>query len=217
MATTAKKKKKSYTSKIAIGFIILAIVITLNKIYFYPEVSNTRKALSFASGICLIAAFFTIIPYRSIPYFFWDNKDYVPNKSLESLVLKIRFRAILFNNLSILIFLITIVVIITGFYLLANPLINDKSAPSETVSLTIRIGATVLIIFLVNVLFRVFKYLLRVAAFYNGRADGIEINKLFPKTDLETMMKTLSPDSFDISDLPDNSILQDVATKIKGS
>jgi hypothetical protein len=73
-----------------------------------------------------------------------------------------------------------------------------------------------LLIFLVGILFRAFKYLLRVAAFYNGRADGLEISRLIKDENLKDMMTTMSPDSFDISDLPESSMIQSLGGLVKG-
>jgi hypothetical protein len=168
------------------------------------------------SVLLLITGILLFIPFEYLPYFFWDNREYDANKTIEQLIRKLRLRATLFNNISIGVLVSNILIIIIGFYLLINPPL--KSASNQNLlatSLTIRIGASVLLIFLVNILFRVFKYTLRIAAFYHGKADAIEFNILKPEADLEKMMDLFTPDKYDISDLQQSSVSDNLIEMIK--
>src|SRR6185436_1384624 len=158
-----------------------------------------------------------IIPWNMLPLVIFDNREYDANKSIESIVQRIRLRAILFNNISVGIFFFTLIVILIGFYLLVFPPIEAATTDQRflSTSLTIRIGASVLLIFLVQILFRVFKYLLRVAAFYNAKADAIEFNKFKPELDIEKLMELFTPDKYDISDLPQTSVSDNLIELIK--
>jgi hypothetical protein len=73
-----------------------------------------------------------------------------------------------------------------------------------------------LLVFLVQILFRVFKYLLRVAAFYNARADAIEFDQLSTKLTLDKSMDLFTPDKYDISELENVSFLDSIGKTIKG-
>lgn len=193
----------------------LSVIVILTNHYFIkdPHLSNI---LSFASVILIIIGLILIIPFELIPLYFFDNREYDENKTVEELVKKIRFRACLFNNISIIIFFFTILVIFIGFYLLVfPPLDNTNNASILPTSLTVRIGASVLIIFLVQILFRVFKYLLRVASFYNAKADAIEFFKIKPDFELEKLMDLFTPDKYDISDLQQSSVSDNLIEMIK--
>ena len=116
------------------------------------------------------------------------------------------------------------IIIVTGFYLLVNPYpvektVDETKIPDQIIistSLTIRIGSSVLLIFLVGILFRVFKYLLRVAAFYNSKADALEFFIMHPKMELQKLMELFTPDKYDISDLEQTSIATNIADMVKG-
>ena len=209
--------EKFLKNKWLIGLILIAVylLMLLIKHSFFPDTQN--NVYSFVSNVLLILGILLFIPFDYIPYFFWDNREYEPNKTIEELIKKLRFRATLFNNVSIVVLLATIIVIMTGFYLLINPPLKNTTQQTQlATSLTIRIGASVLLIFLVQILFRVFKYTLRVAAFYHGKADAIEFNKLKPETDLEKYMDLFTPDKYDISDLQQSSTSDNLIEMIKG-
>jgi hypothetical protein len=132
------------------------------------------------------------------------------------IVNKLRLRGVLFNNLSVIIFFTTILVILGGFYLLIAP--PGNSTKELPVNLTIRISASLLLIFLVQVLFRVFKYLLRVAGFYNAKADAIEFNQFYkaenqPQPTLEKLMDLFTPSTYDMSDLPSDNLIETIKAK----
>ena len=203
-------------NKWLIGLILIAAYLLMRLIQYFFFVNSENNVYSFVSVLLLITGILLFIPFEYLPYFFWDNREYEANKTIDQLIRKLRFRATLFNNISIAVLLLNIVVIIAGFYLLINPPLRNTLYENQLViSLTIRIGASVLLIFLVHILFRVFKYTLRVAAFYHGKADAIEFNKLKPNTDLEKFMGLFTPDTYDITDLQQSSISDNLIEMIK--
>jgi len=204
--------------KKAIGIILIGLsMIAMLTNHFLISDSFLSNILSYLTALIVIAGLILVIPFKLIPLIIFDNREYDANKSIESLVKKIRLRAVLFNNISVAIFFFTILVILIGFYLLVFPPVEKLNNEDSylTSSLTIRIGASVLLIFLVQILFKVFKYLLRVAAFYNAKADGIEFNKLKPEIELEKLMELFTPDKYDISELQQSSVSDNLIEMIK--
>jgi len=194
-----------------LDFLLLLFYILVN--YYFIQNIVTSKILSFSTVLSITIALLLIIPFGLFSMFIFDPRDWAKNKSIEELVEKFRLRALLFNNISVIILVTTIIVIITGFYLLVNP--PTQNSTDISINLTIRIGASVLLIFLVQILFKVFKYLLRVAAFYNAKADAIEFNKMKPEIELEKLMELLTPEKYDITDLQQSSISDNIAEMIK--
>lgn len=208
--------EKFRKNKRLLGIILIAAYLLMLLISHYFFFNSQNNVYSFVSTLLLISGILLIIPFEYIPYFFYDNREYEANKTIEQLINKLRYRATLFNNISIAVLLLNIVVIIVGFYLLINPPLKNATDQNQlATSLTIRIGASVLLIFLVHILFRVFKYTLRVAAFYHAKADAIEFNKLKPETDLEKYMDLFTPDKYDITDLQQSSISDNLIEMIK--
>jgi hypothetical protein len=200
--------------KKTIGFALIGLALIIMLINHYFIIDNQQiKILSFSTIIAVIIGVILLIPFDLIPIFIFDNKEWEQNKTVEKLVEKLRLRAVLFNNISVIIFFVTIIVIITGFYLLIHP---PSTNNNTTISLTIRISASVLLIFLVQILFRVFKYLLRVAAFYNGKADALEFYKIKPELPLDKLMDLFTPDKYDITDLQQSSITDNLIEIAKG-
>jgi hypothetical protein len=210
--------------KSTIGSLLLlvAFIGLLTNHYLISDEFQT-KLVSFITAIGFVCGIFLIIPN-----FIFDPLEWEKNKSVEGFIYKFRLRAILFNNISVAIFLTILVVILIGFYLLVNPFPLEKS--SEQIkqltnidnavlssSLTIRISSSVLLIFLVGILFRVFKYLLRVAAFYHSKADALEFYKMNPETklELEKLLEIFTPEKYDISDLEQSSIATNIVDLIK--
>ncbi|MGV8880261.1 MAG: hypothetical protein ACOH2A_14670 [Sphingobacteriaceae bacterium] len=209
--------EKFSKNKRLIGLVLIAsyFMMLLIEHFFFNNLPN--NVYSFVATLLLIAGVLLFIPFEYLPYVFWDNREYEANKTVEQLIRKLRFRATLFNNISIAILILNIGVIIVGFYLLINPPLKHTVDQDQlATSLTIRIGASVLLVFLVHILFRVFKYTLRVAAFYHGKADAIEFNKLKPETDLEKFMDLFTPDKYDITDLQQSSVSDHLMDMIKG-
>jgi hypothetical protein len=201
-----------------IGLILIgisfAIALTVN--FFIPctqppDVASLHNILSFSALIIFISGILIIIPYHIIPRAIFDNEEQTPNITPKNLILKMRYRAILFNNISVIIFFFTLFVIIIGSYFLVSPT-KETSIP---VSITTKTSISFLLIFLAAMLFRVFKYLLRVAAFYNAKADAIEFFNMKPGSELEKLMELFTPDKYDISDLQQPT-LSEIITVLKG-
>lgn len=198
------------------GLFLIAIYLLMLLVHHFFFQNSENTVYAFITTLLLIAGSLLLIPFEYLPYFFWDNKEYESNKTIEQLIKKLRFRATLFNNISIAVLLSNIIVIISGFYLLINPPLKNATDQNQlAISLTIRIGASFLLIFLVHILFKVFKYVLRVAAFYHAKADAIELNKLMPDSDLEKFMDLFTPDKYDITDLQQSSISDNIVELIK--
>lgn len=202
-----QKVKKETTSKkhfdkkiIGLSFLGLAFLVFLITHYIIADFSLLNyfllaRALFFVIGLLLT------IPFEFIPFVFFDNREYDKNENIDQLVEKMRYRAVLFNNISILVFTFSIGVIITTFYLLTDH--NTKGSESENIA--VRISVSVLLIFLVQMLFKLFKYLLRVAAFYNGKADSIEYSNV-SKIPLDKVSDIFTPDKYDITDMEESTI-----------
>ena len=200
-----------------IGGILLAvalmIVIILNTLTFISK--TTTEFLTLGYRILALLGVFLLIPWKGLPYIIFDNKEYTPNTKNRELIEKMRFRALLLKNLSTVILLLSILVICIGFYILVYPnselietLFATKNSKEydflkeliwNTVSL--RLSVVFLLIFLVQVLFRVFRYLLRIAAYYDGLADSIELHLMNENTDLIKILEIFTPDEYDISEL----------------
>lgn len=207
--------------KIGIGLLAIAALAMLFRHYFSEDIGPhevSGKLLSLSIVVLIPLGMILAINFKWFTEILYDNREYDPNTKPEQLVSKIRLRAVLFNNIAIIIFLFTLIVIFISFFLLVNPLVPQANDSSSTAtSLTVRIGASVLLIFLVQILFKVFKYLLRVASFYNARADAIEFyNMTEPKVTLDKLMDMFTPDKYDISELQQLSVFDSFVNAMKG-
>jgi hypothetical protein len=199
-----------------LGLILITVSLLMWLLKEFSLAGLHNNIYSFGCSICLITGVLLVIPFENIQYYIWDNKDYELNADLEELISKLRYRATLYKNVSVGVLIVIILVIAVSFVLLIDPPTQGGSDQSQLISaLSIRIGASVLLIFLVHILFRVFKYILRVAAFYQGKADAIEFNKFRPDTDLTKFMDLFTPDKYDISDLNESSISDNLIDLIK--
>jgi hypothetical protein len=197
---------KKNMNRTVTGYVLfnLACVGLLVKYYFIKD-PGTGDLITFSSVIIIAGSLLLIFPFDQIIF---DNHEWHPNKAVPELIVKIRLRGVLFNNISVIIFIITVLIIIAGFYILIHPISDARKEPgTETNLITIRVSATTLLIFLVQVLFRVFKYLLRVAAFYNAKADALEVFALKSEIPLADLMTMFTPDKYDISDVTTPSFL----------
>lgn len=205
---------------IGLSLLLIAFIGLLTNHYFIND-EFFIKIVSFVTAIIFITGVFLIIPN-----FIFDPTEWEKNKKIEDIIFKFRIRAILFNNIAVAIFITILTVILIGFYLLINPFplvknteqlkqLTDKVIISS--GLTIRISSSVLLIFLVGILFRVFKYLIRVAAFYHSKADALEFHKMNPevKIELEKLVEIFTPEKYDISDLEQSSIAGNIVDIIK--
>jgi cell division protein FtsW (lipid II flippase) len=180
------------------SYLIFVLAIIFFLIYSYDKAQ--LKLFVYLSIISLITAILFFLP---ITNYIFDNEEYEPNEDIAAFIKKLRSRALLFNNLSVLVFIVTVFVIVCSFYLLIYSQTSsaaDATKPDYS-KLTSQIGSVIILIFLVQVLFRVFKYLLRVGAFYNGKADAIELFELNSKYDLDKLLDSFTPSNYDISDV----------------
>lgn len=198
------------------GLVLIVVFLVMWLVQEFSLAGVNNSAYSFGYTICLITGVLVTIPFENIQYYVWDNKDYELNNDLDELISKLRYRATLYKNVSIGVLIAILLVIALSFALLVDPPVKGGSEQSQLVAaLSIRIGASVLLIFLVHILFRVFKYILRVAAFYQGKADAIEFNKFKPHTDLIKVMDMFTPDKYDISDLNETFVNDNLINLIK--
>jgi hypothetical protein len=65
-------------------------------------------------------------------------------------------------------------------------------------TLSTRIGSVVLVLFLVQVLLRIFRYNTRLASYYQGRVDALEVYSMGEELKLDVLIPIFSPDSIDM-------------------
>ncbi|TQV82849.1 hypothetical protein [Aliikangiella coralliicola] len=70
---------------------------------------------------------------------------------------------------------------------------------SEISALSTRVGAVFMLLFLVQILVSLYKYSTRLAAFYDGRADALQLSKRIDNLTFEELVKLTSPDDLDYS------------------
>ena len=215
-----ENKKQPWLTKATryrVGLIILfGVTIYCLWNYYISEHSGGQKIWDNKSLFIIITSVLIACVFLfNFSGILFDPEEYKANKTVEAIVKKLRYRGVLFNNIAIILFLITIGVISLSFYLVAATHgIETKENLIDTV--TVRIGASVILIFLVQILFKVFKYLLRVAAFYNARADAIEFKNLNPNIELDKFMDLFTPDKYDISELEKVGLFDSVLDAFKG-
>lgn len=210
------KIKKNTKKKM--GFILLALAPFYYLVcsIFVEETFNIGKWQSITKFILffsVLVSYFLIFDFTQILF---DPNEQRENTTKKELVKKLRFRGILFNNIAIILFLFTFFIIIIGFYILIHPTEKIETDINWINNLTLRIGSSILLIFLVQIFFKVFKYILRVAAFYNARADAIEFVMIDNTKDLEKLMDQFTPDKYDISELDKIDLFGDLLNSVKG-
>lgn len=215
------KFSKDIRMKIGFWVLLTSLLLFLICFFFLEKNENEYKPIVqwnpwYLFIICISLTISASLIF-DISKILFDNEEYKANKSVPEMVKKIRYRGVLFNNIAIILFLITLTVIIMSFYLFfkTTPINNAENAWVESIS--VKLGASLLLIFLVQILFKVFKYLLRVAAFYNGRADAIEYQMNDPKNtlSLDKLMDVFTPKEYDISELEKMSILDSIGEVVK--
>lgn len=195
-----QEERKSIRKSRIIGYVISFVSVILFAIYL----SNESNILLYAAIVLFLVGILFMLP---INYYVFDVKDWEQTDSEEGVIKKLRLRALLFNNLAVLILIISISVIVFCFYQIAHPNVQyvDKTANATVNYLVLasQIGAVIVLIFLVQILFRVFKYLIRVGGFYNGKADALELSLANTEKnyDVYKLLETFTPQSYDISDV----------------
>lgn len=210
--TRINRLSKGEKWRFGIGIVLVPSAIILKLIdYHLLAVTPYKPYLNLFTWMFLLLGLGLLLSVLEFSEYIFDPKSYKANKQINEFIKSLRLRAILFNNLSIVIFLLIILVIATGFIVLLNPPTSgtETNAPVQ-VDLTVRISSSVLLIFLVQILFRVFKYLLRVAAFYNAKADALEFAEMKPLGDNEKLLSLFTPDQYDMSDVPSPTFIDNL-------
>jgi hypothetical protein len=65
-------------------------------------------------------------------------------------------------------------------------------------TLSTRIGVILIVLFLVQVFIRVFRYNTRLGAYYKARADALELSQIRPELSFDKIINLVSPDNIDI-------------------
>ncbi len=213
-----KPERDKNETKIKIGYYCFRVwLLVLTYIYFFIEHRESMTKWSSNSQFWLLIGMFIwialLFDFKQILY---DNQEYIQNKNPQELTEKIRLRAALFNNIAIILFLMILGIIAYSFYFMSNASSTAQPAQTGHESWSTQIASTVFLIFLIQILFRVFKYLLRVAAFYNARADAIEFDQFGKKLELDKSMDLFTPDKYDISELENSSVFADLIKAVKG-
>lgn len=215
-------------------FLLIAIITIIAKFFFIGKESTFQQ---YSVGLIILFFLIGIVLVFDFTRILFDPEEDAPNLTLPDIIVNIRYRGILYNNIAIILFLITLVIIFMCFYLFFTNFgmeVDTKSDNAWINTISAKVGSSVLLIFLVQILFKIFKYLLRVAAFYNARADAMEFilrNRLEEKEgdpaekpaidlnktpiDLEKLMNMFTPSNYDISELDKISLLDGVADLIK--
>jgi hypothetical protein len=209
MSRMSKKRRFGFV------FLLITAIGLVAKFFFLGADANIQH---YADGVLIILFLISLALLFKFSGILFDPGEDRPNNSLKSVVVKIRYRAILYNNIAIILFFITIIIIFTCFYWFLKTEVSAGTEQSVWANaIASKFGAAILLIFLVQILFKIFKYLLRVAAFYNARADAIEvllhnhylekekadaaIDITEQKLDLEKLMNMFTPGNYDISEL----------------
>jgi len=207
--------------------VAFTIILTLNTLNIVSEKDVTYLTLAYR--ILGLAGLLLLIPWKGLPYIIFDNKEFTSNTENRQLIEKIRFRAMLLKNLSTIILLLSIFIIGIGFYILTNPnnelletlLITNNSDKFDFIkdfiwnTISIRLSMVFLLIFLIQILFRVFRYLIRISAYYDGIADSIELHLMNKNTDLIKILELFTPDEYDIRELKQSSISDTLLNLLK--
>lgn len=215
--------KLDLIQKVGVSFLIVAIIIFV--IYNQYNISKNeiyKDHLNLAIKLLSTFGVIFILPWKYLPYYIYDNKEFIPNETTKALVKKIRFRGMLYKNLSFIILVSAIVAILYGLYLMfdtksifqvdveAIKTFKEKELlePYLWSKTTIRFIVLFLIIFLINILFRIFRYLLRLASFYDGISDILELRKMgeISGTDFSKIIEHIVPNDYDIRELKHSSI-----------
>jgi len=97
----------------------LAALAVLSNQYFVEDQFYAR-IISFTTILCLAFGIWLVTPFSLLPLIIFDVQEWKKNATVEELIKKLRLRGLLFNNIAVIIFIITLLVIIIGFYLLAR-------------------------------------------------------------------------------------------------
>jgi hypothetical protein len=196
-----------------IGSVIAALAVILLTAYFFLKDKGQFQILLYASLALMLIGVLFMLP---INYYIFDVCDWEERENIRSFIKKLRLRSIVFTNLSYLILIIAILVILFCFYQMTYSQItipkdqHNDLQQLNYLALVSQVGSVVVLIFLVQILFRVFKYLIRVGGFYNGKADALELTLLDKGknySDPYQLLETFTPKSYDMSDVESPGLL----------
>jgi len=96
-----------------------------------------------------------------------------------------------------------------------NGALEDKEFLS---TFTIRFGVTIIILFFVQVLVNLYRYNIRLSAYYDGKADALLLSDK-EMSNFETIARTLSPDDLHFGNPPNTPLdkIIDMASKMGGT
>ncbi|MGJ3242548.1 MAG: hypothetical protein ACFE0O_06290 [Opitutales bacterium] len=81
--------------------------------------------------------------------------------------------------------------------------LQESDATSILIStLSTRIGALLILVFLVQILVSLYRYNIRLAAFFDARADALELSPGMNASDVESLIRVLSPENVDFGKSP---------------
>ncbi len=69
-------------------------------------------------------------------------------------------------------------------------------------TVTTRVGSVLILLFLVQILVSLYRYNIRLAAYYDARADGLELVTTGSSEQIESIVRALSPESIDFGKSP---------------
>jgi hypothetical protein len=104
----------------------------------------------------------------------------------------------------------------------SKPVSDEERRRVAVSSIVIRVTTSILLGFLVRVLFNLYRYIARLSAFYEARAAALSLAGSLDATVLERTATLLSPDSIDLGKMPDArskqvvDILKQVASMYPG-
>ncbi|MGH1384506.1 hypothetical protein [Kordia sp.] len=200
---------------------ILLLLISLITYLIYGNIDGLKSDiigyLKFTYKITLILGLIAFVPWKDLDLIFIDAKEFTSNESYKQLIRKLRFRSLLFKNLSVLILIISIITIGFAVYTtITAPKIELEKTVVNWDLASIKIGAIFLLIFLIHILFRVFRYIVRLSGYYDGISDALEIYLIDKeKHDLSKLIELLIPIKYDIRELKQTSVAENLKKLIK--
>lgn len=209
-----KKKNLIFIGTLLLFFSLVTFLLSINISAFEDD---TIEFMRFAYQLSLIIGLLFVIPWENFGLIFIDAKEFMPNNTFPQLIKKLRLRALLFKNLSVLILCTSIITIgVAVYYVIDYQTVDSNNIKVNWDFTTIKIGATFLLIFLIHILFRVFRYIIRLAGFYDGVADSLEIYQMEKeKHGIDKLVEVLIPIKYDIRELKQSSVSELLKNVIK--
>lgn len=227
-----------YRQSLALVAIAIGIGLRIVQHYFGGRWEDEAQRWGgLASVLLILGGIAFVIPYKFIQRnYFFETGEYKANTQRDELVKRLRLRALLLHNYSAAVLIVTVLVILGGL-LLFTALFEQVQTEGST-ELIVRAASIVLLMFLVQVLFRVFKYLLRIGSYYHGIADVLELYKITAyeeaaaksedgkvpdgysppppaSVDMDKLFERMVPSAYDLSDVEPTSLLGTLKDLVK--